>query len=448
MTEAVPERTESASHVRWNVLCWLAVMAALAYLCRNSISVVQKTIREDLQLTEAQLGFILGPAFFWTYALAQIPSSRFGERLGARLSLPLFACAWSIAIAVFGYTSWSPLLLEIWMVTGLAQAGAFPVAARTISVWFPKSERASASGVLTASMSLGAAISAGVTGILVLTFRWQTVFLMYAIPGLIWAGLFWSWFRNRPEYQPGVNSAELEQINEGNDHATSPQIADATPWQSLLTSWPMGMICGQQFCRAAAQAFFISWFPTFLQESRHITVVKSGFLSVLPHLSIAAACLTGGALADFISRKTGGSGWSRKGLAVISLMLSTTLIGAAYFVQDATSAVVVISIGVYCAALAGPGAYAVTMDMGGRHVGSVFATMNMIGNFGAGMLPWLIPALRSQIQSSPSLLAVCANDSWNAVMALIAVLHFLAAVCWLLLPLRGTVFDYSLIPPK
>ena len=80
MTEAMPERTESASHVRWDVLCSLAVMAALAYLCRNSISVVQKTIREDLQLTEAQLGVILGPAFFWTYALAQIPSSRFGER--------------------------------------------------------------------------------------------------------------------------------------------------------------------------------------------------------------------------------------------------------------------------------------------------------------------------------------------------------------------------------
>ena len=448
MSEDVAERTETASHVRWNVLGWLAVMAALAYLCRNSISVVQKTIREDLQLTEAQLGFILGPAFFWTYALAQIPSSRFGEMLGARISLPLFAAAWSIAIALFGTTNWFPLLLTIWMVTGLAQAGAFPVAAKTISVWFPKTERASASGVLTASMSLGAAISAGITGILVLQFRWQTVFLMYAIPGLLWATLFRNWFRDRPENQPGLDTAELNQINEGNNLAAKPATDVATPWASLLTSWPMWMICGQQFCRAAAQAFFISWFPTFLQESRNITVVKSGFLSILPHLSIAIACLTGGALADFISRNTGGAGKSRKGLAAVSLTLSTTLIAAAYFVDDATSAVMVISAGIYCAALAGPGAYAVTMDMGGQHVGSVFATMNMIGNFGAGMLPWLIPALRSQIQSSPTLLTICGNDSWNAVMALIAILHFLAALCWLLLPLRGNVFDYALVPPK
>lgn len=456
------EAVQAASRVRLTLLLWLAGMAALAYLCRNSISVVQKSIRSDLQLTESQLGFILGPAFFWTYALAQIPSARLGERLGPRIGLACFAGAWSLAIALFactnwfpgslamalfGDTNWFPLLLGIWMVTGLAQAGAFPVAARTISVWFPKSERAMASGALTAAMSLGAAISAGLTGWLVLSIPWQIVFLLYAVPGIAWGIGFSKWFRNRPESQPGVNAAELLRIGEGNEHAATPAISEATPWLPLVTSWPMWMICGQQFCRAAAQAFFISWFPTFLQESRHITVTQSGFLSILPHLSIAAACLSGGGLADFIYRKSGRLGWSRKGLAVVSLTLSTALIGAAYFVHDATGAVVVISIGIYCAALAGPGSYAVTMDMGGRHVGSVFATMNMIGNFGAGVLPWLIPALRAWVNANPVLLDACAHDSWNAVIILIALLHLLAAICWLVLPLRGTIFDYSMIPP-
>ena len=154
----------AASRIRLVVSAWLAAVAAQAYLCRLSIGVAEKTIRTDLGLSEDQMGLILGPAFFWTYALAQIPSSRLGERLGARISLPIFACTWSIATALFGAVSWFPLLLGIWMIVGLAQAGAFPVATQTISVWYPRSERALASGSLVALMSAGAALGAGLTG--------------------------------------------------------------------------------------------------------------------------------------------------------------------------------------------------------------------------------------------------------------------------------------------
>lgn len=432
---------ERATHGRIVVSTWLAAMAAMAYLCRLSISVAEKTIRGDLGLTEQQMGNILGPAFFWTYAFAQIPSSRLGERLGARISLPLFACAWSIATALFGTVAWYPLLLVIWMIVGLSQAGAFPVATRTISVWYPKSERALASGSLVAMMSAGAAIGAGLTGILIQRIAWQTLFALYAAPGLLWAAGFYYWFRNRPEDHPAVNSAELKHIRDGDEVHAAAQKHEPTPWGRLVVSWPMWMICGQQFCRAAALVFFGSWFATFLQESRHISVSKSGILSILPHLATAAACLIGGGVADAVFRRTGRLDWSRKGLAVASLTLSTGLIVAAYFVQDATLAVVVISSGIFCAGLAGPGAYAVTMDMGGKHVGAVFATMNMVGNIGAGLFPMFVPRFRRWLEATPTLLNFCAGDSWNAVVVLIALLHLGAAVCWLLLPLHGTVLD-------
>jgi len=442
-----PNRTEtaddsSATHIRLLVSVWLAAMAALAYLCRLSISVAAKTIRGDLGLTEQQMGLIMGPMFFWTYALAQIPSSRLGERLGARISLPCFACAWSIAVALFGTVTGFPLLCGIWMVVGLAQAGAFPVATRTIAVWYPKSERALASGSLVAMMSLGAAVGAGLTGTLIQWISWPRLFAFYAAPGLLWAIGFHYWFRNRPEEHPSVNKAELHHIREGQAEPTGTAVpSERTPWLALATSWPMWMICGQQFGRAAALVFFGSWFPTFLQESRHINITQSGLLSVLPHLATAAACLVGGGIADLIYRRTGKLGWSRKGLAVTSLTLSTALIFVSYFLDDATLAVLVISAGIFCAGLAGPSSYAVTMDMGGQHVGAVFATMNMVGNIGAGLFPIFVPAFRAWLKSSPSLMALCAGDTWNAVVILIAVLHLIAAACWLLLPIRGTVFD-------
>jgi sugar phosphate permease len=442
----------SATHVRLIVSTWLAVMAALAYLSRYSIGVAEKTIRTDLGLTEGEMGLILGPAFFWTYALAQIPSSRLGERWGARVSLPCFICVWSIATALFGAVSWFPLLMGIWMLSGLSQAGAFPVATRTISQWYPKTERALASGSLVAMMHLGAAVGAGLTGMLL--FRgvsWRILFLCYALPGFAWAVGFHRWFRNQPEDHPSVNALELQQIREGESAAapsSESQQHDPTPWLCLATSWPMWMICCQQFCRAAGIVFFASWFTTFLQESRGITVQKSGLLLILPHLGIAAAGFIGGSVADSIYRRTGRLDLSRKGLAVASLMLCTGLIFGAYFVEDATLAVAVISVGFFCAGLAGPSAYAITMDMGGRHVGAVFATMNMLGNIGAGLLPIVVPPYRNWIKSTPALLEACSGDSWNAVVVLIALLHLVAALCWLLLPLRGNVFEYSPFHPR
>ncbi|MBS0204896.1 MAG: MFS transporter [Planctomycetes bacterium] len=443
-TDDSADHAAPATRVRIVVSTWLAAMAAMAYLCRLSISVAEKTIRGDLGLTEQQMGNILGPAFFWTYAFAQIPSSRLGERLGARISLPLFACAWSIATALFGTVAWYPLLLVIWMIVGLSQAGAFPVATRTISQWYPKSERALASGSLVAFMSAGAAIGAGLTGVLIQYIAWQTLFMLYAAPGLLWALGFYYWFRNRPEGHPAVNSAELRHIHDGESTLHGSTLPDEpTPWSRLVVSWPMWMICGQQFCRAAALVFFGSWFATFLQESRQISVGKSGLLSILPHLATAVACLIGGGVADLIYRRTGRLDWSRKGLAVASLTLSTGLIFAAYFVQDATLAVIVISAGIFCAGLAGPSSYAVTMDMGGRHVGAVFATMNMVGNIGAGLFPMFVPRFRKWLEATPALLDLCAGDSWNAVVVLISLLHLGAAACWLLLPIHGTVIDRS-----
>lgn len=425
-----------ATRVRLGVAGWLAVMAALAYLCRLSISVAAKSIRADLDLTEEQLGWILGPAFFWTYAFAQIPSSRLGERLGARLSLPLFACTWSLATASFGIGKGFAVLLAIWMILGLAQAGAFPVAMRTFAVWFPQSERASASGSLVAMMSVGAAVGAGVTGTLLLWLPWQSLFVLYAIPGVIWAIAFSIWFRNSPAEHAKVNAAELQIINEGRgDTPSHSPESVATPWLALLTSWPMWLICGQQFCRAAAMVFFGTWFPTFLQESRHITVTKSGLLTILPYLAMAFACLVGGAVADAVFRRTGRLDWSRKGLAVTSLVLSTGLIFLAYLADDATTAVVIISTGIFVAGLAAPCAYTVTLDLGGRHAGAVFATMNMVGNIGAGLFPIVVPVLREALQSTPMLLSWCAGDTWNAVVLLIALLHLTAAICWMGLPL-------------
>jgi ACS family D-galactonate transporter-like MFS transporter len=192
------------------------------------------------------------------------------------------------------------------------------------------------------------------------------------------------------------------------------------------------MICGQQFFRAAAYAFFTSWFPTYLQETRGVSTATSGWLASVPLLATVAASLTGGVISDWLLRTTNRQWLSRAGLAGVSLAICAGLVLSAWFVEDAMVAALVIGGGAFFAGMAGPCAYASTMDFGGQHVAPVFSTMNMIGNFGAGLLPWVVPSFRRLVDESPGLLELSGGNSWNAVLVLFGVLYFLAAACWML----------------
>lgn len=419
--------------VRFQLSVWLAAAAAIAYVCRNAISVAEKTIREDIGLTEDQMGFILGPAFFWSYALAQIPGGAFGQAVGSRRALPTLALALSAASAFMATAYGYSIVLAGRVLGGIAQAGLFPCSALSISKWYPKTERALASGILGAAMSVGAAVGAALTGELIdLGYSWRFIFVLYAVPGVIWAAGFFAWFRDTPAQHPSVGDEERQLIEQGLDASASSSERVAVPWAALVCSFTLWMICGQQFFRAAAYAFFTSWFPTYLQETRGVSTATSGWLSSVPLLATVVASLTGGVVSDWLLRTTSRQWLSRAGLAGASLAVCAGLVLSAWFVDDATTATLIIGAGAFFAGMAGPCAYASTMDFGGQHVAPVFSTMNMIGNFGAGLLPWVVPTFRKLVDDTPSLLKLSNDNSWNAVLVLFGVLYFLSAGCWML----------------
>jgi sugar phosphate permease len=437
---------EVATRARFVLSVWLAGAAAIAYLCRNCLAVAESTIRSDLSLTEDQMGLILGPLFFWSYALAQLPGGQLGEWFGARRCLPVFAAIWSVATALSGLAWGAALLVVGRLASGAAQAGLFPCAVDTLSRWHPPTERAFVSGVLGAAMQVGAAIAAPLTALLLIHHdSWRIMLAIYAIPGLLWAAGFYWWFRDRIEDHPSANDAEVELVRGAQESGRESAAAETepVPWGRLLSSWAMWIICGQQFFRAAAYVWFSSWFPTYLQESRGVTREASGWLTAIPLVAMLVAALASGGLSDWVLRRTGSYGLARKGVALVSLMICSGLVFQAYFISNATLATISIGAGAFFAACAGPCAYAITIDMGGRHVASVFAVMNMIGNFGSGLLPLIVPKFRRLVDNSPALLELSGGNSWNAVLVLFAAMYVLAAACWLMLRTEGTVFDRS-----
>lgn len=428
--------TSRPTMIRWGVLGALCLAALLAYIQRNAIALLEEDVRRDLGLGLTEMGWIMG-GFFLAYALCQLPTAWLAQAWGNRKALGAYALLCTVMTAVTAWCGGFDSLMLVRIGLGIGQAGLFPCAAAIIAGWFPSSHRAIASGFLAAFMSIGAAVASFLTAELLVLHSWQpwldrermsswqVIFVIYAIPSLLWAGWFWLWFRDRPEDHPGVNSAELELISRGS--APPPAGPGAIPWRVILSNPALWWLCLQQFFRAAGYIFFASWFATYLKESRDVTTRGAGWLTSLPLLAVVAGSLAGGSWSDWLLRRTGSRAIARQWLSAASLLGCAGCIILAYFIDYPLTAVLLISVGSFVAALAGPCAYSTSMDLGGQHLPTVFALMNMTGNIGAWAFPVAVPYL------------VQWTGNWDGVLFLFAGIYVAAACCWLLLDTRRTI---------
>lgn len=416
------------THTRFIVLAGLCMAAALAYLTRNAVGTAESTIRDDLGLTKEQSGW-LSSAFFWSYALCQIPAATLSLRLGARRALPLFAVLWSVATALFGMGSFASMVVSRALM-GVAQAGLVPVAIAVMARWFPRAGQGLASGAFGGFMSAGSIVGAPLTAWLIIVCGWRPMFLWYALPGIVWAVWFTRFYRNDPAEHVAVNAAERELIAADTKspvkaHAKPP----AVPWRLLITSPAMWCICVQQAFRSAGYIFFGSWFTTYLQEARDVELITSGWLTALPLVGDLTGSLLGGAVSDVVLRKTGSQRLARQGLAAAALFVCACLVFSAWFVTHALTAVLIISLGMFCAAVGNPCVSTVMMHVGGSHVATISGVMNMCGNLGAAAFPVVVPWLLANA------------GGWDAVLICFTALYAGASLFWLLMKTKPNMFD-------
>lgn len=407
--------------VRYRALAWLTAAAGLAYLCRNSIGVAESAIREELGLTLEQSGWFMG-AFFWSYAIFQVPSGWFSERFGTRIALSIFTLVSSAAMLGTGLAPVFWLLVLAQLAMGVAQAGLLPSTVNSIGHWMPLAHRSIACGILGAGMQVGAIAASGITGAMMAPFGWRFVFLAFAIPGILWTIGFFARFRDDPAEVLPPDSSELALIRAGRSVDVSNLQNETGELGELLAiarSPTMWWLCGQQICRSAGIMFFASWFPTFLQKTRGVSVEKSGYMQGVVAGGPLLGCICGGLLTDWIWRRTGSLRTSRGGVGAASLGICSITMLCAWSVESTGVAVFLLSIAAFCAACAGPCAFATTIDIGGPRVPQVAGMMNMTGNFAAGACPVLVGRLFQF------------TENWNLILLLFAGVFLLGSICWL-----------------
>jgi MFS transporter, ACS family, glucarate transporter len=410
-----PATVSGDTRVRRKVLAMTMALAAITYLDRVTISVTRPHIVSDLGLSPTQMGYVFS-AFYFAYALFEIPTGWWGDKVGTRRVLTRIVCWWSAFTVLTGFAFNYSSLLVIRFLFGAGEAGAWPNVARTFSRWFPPRERGTAQGIF----FMGAHLAGGLTPMLVTAllvyFDWRTLFAAFGSLGFVWALVWFRWFRDSPSEHPEVGAAEREAIESGRG-ADAGHALEGTQWRRLLGNRTVACLCLMYFTQTFGNAFYVTWLPTYL-ASRGLTGMTAGILAGLPLTLSAIADLSGGITADRAAQWLG----LRLGRIVVgggALAAASLFTIAGTFAASPVTAAVLIALGGASSNFLLGAAWGTCIDIGGRRSGSVSAAMNTSGQVGAILSPILVASVVQRF------------SNWSAPLYFTGALFLFGAVCWL-----------------
>jgi MFS transporter, ACS family, D-galactonate transporter len=337
------------SGARYGVLALIAIGTMINYLDRSLLAVAAPAMSADLGLGAAAMGIVFS-AFSWTYALAQIPGGLILDRIGVRLTYFWSVALWSIFTALQGVATGLGMLLGFRLGLGAAEAPCFPANSRVLVSWFPQNERARANSVYSVGMYFGIAFLSPVLFWITATWGWRALFLIAGGIGLVFAAV-WLWLYRDPHKSRWANQAELDHIAEGGGVAHSSEHIPFA-WKDVGWLLKQRQIVGAsvgQFATNATLVFFLTWFPTYLVTERNMPWLKVGWVAVLPFVAASVGVLVGGQLSDALVKRSGSATFGRKLPIVGGLLMSSTIISAAFIDSNA------VVIAVMCVAFFGQG---------------------------------------------------------------------------------------------
>jgi sugar phosphate permease len=359
---------------RHRVLGMLILLFAITYLDRVSISVAGPRMQRDLHIGSIGWGWVTA-MFTLSYGLFEIPTGALGDRIGARRVLTRIVLWWSAFTSLTGAMSNYYLLLLTRFCFGAGEAGAFPNSSIVISRWFPPTQRAGISGVTLMASQIGGAIAPLLVVPIQMRYGWRASFYVFGALGVVWAAVWYVWFRDSPAQMRGVSQNE---IDETAAHQGAP--AHAFPWGVALRSPSVLALLGAAFCYIYAYNFFQTWFHTFLVKGRGFTEGNLA-LSALPYVVAACANLTGGAASDALVRRLGLK-WGRRTLGVAGLGCAGLFTIGAMLARRQILTVVLLALVYGAITFQQSGVFGVCLDIGHRHAGAVVGLMNTSSQVG------------------------------------------------------------------
>ncbi|QDT34868.1 MFS transporter [Thalassoglobus polymorphus] len=410
-----------STHVRHHVLGATTLAAVMLYLDRICIAEIAKeeAFKSDLGISDTQIGVVLG-AFFFTYALGQVPAGWLSDRFGTRTMLPIYIGIWSLCTILTGLANGFLMLMVARLLFGFAQAGCYPSAGSLIKRWMPIPQRGRASSVVSFGGRLGGTIAPILTAWLLKDYlSWRAVLILYGTAGFLVAFHFWRIYRETPTEHPLCDTGEQELISYGDDDAGDLSPPQFLPLLPLIRSHTMWLMSFLQFGINLGWVFLVTWLPTYLQEVKHVDPKTGGLMSTIVLASGIVGTLCGGMVTD-ISVRHFGRRWGRS----LPMVTCYTVAMIAYLsclrLESAWSFVIAASIVAFATDLSVPSIWAYMQDVGGKNTAAVFGWGNMWGNFGAATSPLLVPIVVD---------ATVPDADWTPAFYLFSLGYLMAGLC-------------------
>jgi len=366
---------------RFRVLVFICSLTTLTYLDRICLSIVGVRLKADLGLTNQQFGWVLA-SFALAYALFEIPSGAWGDRIGPRKVFIRIVLWWSLFTMLTGLVSGLISLLIIRFLFGMGESGTMPNSVLVISRWFPSQEIGRALPWMGIGTQIGSAIAPLIIIPIAAAWGWRMPFFVNGAIGLIWVLLCYSWFKNFPSEMRGISKKESEHIEKNRRY--SPHQA-LVPWKIIFRSRTLWALMVMYFCFQWANYFFIAWMPVYVQEKLHFSENQtSGIISALFIVGIIGLLL-GGYCIDLLAKKKG-LFFGRRCIGMIGIgCCGLSILVAAITSSPSISAGSLIAAnGFYSFGVMS--CFAVCTDIGKNNAGTVTGAMNFFGQMGAFFL--------------------------------------------------------------
>ena len=395
------------SNIRYAMLSLVFVNVMINYLDRSNLAIANSAVANDLKLDPAQMGYILS-AFGWTYALLQIPGGVLADRFAPRVLYALCLITWSIATMLLGLARGFSMLFGFRLAIGSFEAPSYPINNRVVTSWFPDNERAGAIAVYVSGQFIGLAFFSPILAMILQAYGWQMMFVITGAIGLLW-GFVWYFFYRDPLDHPKVNQAELDHIEQGGgllkgkvEDVNKPRLWTFGNFEKIFSSQTLWGVYIAQFCMNAILYFFLTWFPRYLVDARHLDFVKSGFLGSIPFLAACAGLLLSGFISDNLVKKGWSVAMARKVPIIIGLIISISIIGPNY-TSDIFWVIFFLSLAFFGAGMALISWVFVSILSPKHLVGLTGGVFNFMGNLASIIVPIVVGYLVKYYGFEPAL---------------------------------------------
>jgi len=407
------------SRVRLVILALITFGVMANYLDRAVIGIASPAIAQEFALSPVAIGLVFS-AFSWSYFAAQIPGGLALDRFGARLVYLVAITGWSLSTLMHATVTGFASLFGWRLSLGLFEAPCFPANNNIVGAWFPRAERARAIAVYTSAEYVALGFATPLLLWLQAAHGWRALFIASGVLGLAIVPLWWKIYREPAEH-PRVNAAERDLIAQGGGRVT-PERARFTPallW-ALARQPQIIALCAAQFAAYSTFVFFLTWFPTYLADTRHMTWIKLGLFASLPYLAGFFGILFAGWLSDFLLARGAGLNLARKLPVILGMLLASTIVLANYVNSDAL-VVAILSLAFFAQAMSSSSWSALSEVAPPGTLGMVGSLFSAAANLSGIVTPLVIAVIYQQ------------TGSFDWALAFIGAVTAAGAAAWIFL---------------